>query len=304
PVDLLDDGGLGSFDSAEAEGGGAHDMEAAVARDRVVVVKRTDKKLVGIAAVVGLFVVAGGGFLALKWNDLFPNTDNSPAVPQPPRIDPIERATKMYEAGQVENAVILLEKVAPEEPSYEQTQVQDTQWRAEIEAPLEDQNTGPSEEMMERRGMLLSAAREAHGIGNYIRARKYFERANKILPLESEDQALRRDCDFALKPLEAELTAFADGKYEEVIPELWRKLDKDESNPDIRLLLVDSYYNLALTDLQRNNAASAAEKLAEALEVAPDNTDLQRIRLFAETYKSRSVDLLYRIYVKYLPSRS
>ena len=35
----------------------------------------------------------------------------------------------------------------------------------------------------------------------------------------------------------------------------------------------------------------------------PNDEELRKAYLFAETYKRRGEDLLYRIYVKYLPSR-
>jgi Tfp pilus assembly protein PilF len=70
------------------------------------------------------------------------------------------------------------------------------------------------------------------------------------------------------------------------------------------LLIADSYYNLALRSLQRGTPADAAALLQSALEVEPDNEALQRMLGFAETYRTRPQDLLYRIYVKYLPSRT
>ncbi len=36
----------------------------------------------------------------------------------------------------------------------------------------------------------------------------------------------------------------------------------------------------------------------------PDSEELERIQLFAKTYQERQQDLVYRIFVKYLPSRS
>ena len=69
-------------------------------------------------------------------------------------------------------------------------------------------------------------------------------------------------------------------------------------------MIIDSYYNLTLKDLQRGDTTGAANKAKEALEVQPDNRDLQRLHLFAETYAQRQPDLLYQIFVKYLPARS
>ncbi|MEM8997827.1 MAG: hypothetical protein AAGF23_23800, partial [Acidobacteriota bacterium] len=300
-IDLLDDGGLGDLQAASLQDEG-QSMEAAVARDRVVVVKRTDRRLIGLAAGVGLLLLAGVGFLVMKWDDFFPNTDQTVQAP-PPRVDPIQRANKMFEAGKIENAILLLEKLSPDDGSYQEAQALLAQWKAMVETPPEAEPSGPSEEMMERRSLLLGAARDAYGIGAYIRARKYFDRAGKILPLETDDLALRRECDYKLEPLKSYLTGFQEASYEAILPGLWRELDEDPENPDLRMLIVDSYYNLALTDLQRGNPGGAATKLADALEISPDSEELKRLKLFADSYASKSPDLLYRIFVKYLPSR-
>jgi Tfp pilus assembly protein PilF len=68
-------------------------------------------------------------------------------------------------------------------------------------------------------------------------------------------------------------------------------------------MIVDCYYNLAVHDLQRNDAAKAAEKLKEALDLRQDDAAVKRDYLFAQTYQERQKDLLYQIYVKYLPYR-
>ena len=125
----------------------------------------------------------------------------------------------------------------------------------------------------------------------------------QILPLEEEDQALKDEGDLQLEPLKAQIALFGAGQYARVIPQLWRKRENDPDNQDLDRLLVDSYYNLALGDLQRGRTREAAEKLKGALEIQPDNQELQRLRLFAQTYVQRPRDLLYRIFVKYLPSR-
>ncbi|MEO1088281.1 MAG: hypothetical protein AAFY88_28965, partial [Acidobacteriota bacterium] len=300
-IDLLDDGVLGDLQAASLQDDG-QSMEAAVARDRVVVVKRTDRRLIGLAAGVGLLLVATVGFLVMKWDDFFPNTDQTVQAP-PPRVDPIQRANKMFEAGKIENAILLLEKLSPDDGSYQEAQALLAQWKAMVETPPEAEPTGPSEEMMERRALLLGAARDAYGIGAFIRARKYFDRAGKILPLETDDLALRRECDYKLEPLETYLSGFQNAAYEEILPGLWRELDDDPENPDLRMLIIDSYYNLALTDLQRGNPGGAGTKLEDALELAPENEELKRLKLFADSYASKTPDLLYRIFVKYLPSR-
>jgi hypothetical protein len=56
-------------------------------------------------------------------------------------------------------------------------------------------------------------------------------------------------------------------------------------------------------DLQRGDPAAAREKFREARSIDGTDASLQRLERFATTYESRGQDLLYRIFVKYLPMR-
>ncbi len=295
-----DAGELGAAPEAEA---GSPSLEAAVERDRVVLVKKTDRRLILLGAGVLLAVIVAGAFLMLQWDDLFPNQDAPPTMAQARKVDPIERATKMHEGGNTENAILMLERIQPQDPVYEDAQALIAQWKALVEAPPEPEDLGPSKEQVARHTLLVNAARGAYRQGRHIRALKYYEQAVKILPLEAGDQAFQSESERRLAPLGDEMSLFANGEYVRVIPILWRKRELEPDNLDIQRLLVDSYYNLALTDMQRGNVQEAAKKLREALEVQPDNQELQRLQLFAQTYTQRRRDLLYRIFVKYLPSR-
>ncbi len=294
----------GTAEFAEETGAAADSpsLDAAVQRDRIVVVKKTDKKIIILGAAVLLVVVGLGSFLTLKWDDLFQNQPPPPTMAQAPQIDPLERATKMHESGNTENAIIQLERIQPQDPIYEKAQALIAQWKALVGEPQEVQESGPTPEQQRRLDLLLGAARDANQQGRYRKALDYFERASKILPLSEGDQALKLQGENELRPLEPQIQRFADGDYASIIPELWRLRETAANKQSVDLLLVDSYYNLALTDLQRGNTAGAAGKMKEALEVQPDNVELERLRLFAETYTERRQDLLYRIFVKYLPS--
>ncbi len=294
--------GTEDFGSDFEPGADSPSLEAAVERDRIVVVKKTDMRIVALGAAVLLAVIGGVGYLVLEWDNLFPNQEAPQVMAQPPQIDPLVRATKMHEGGNTENAILLLERIQPQEPLYEGAQALIAQWKALVEAPPELEAAGPSAEQRQRLDLLLGAAREAHRQGRYLRARDYFERAAKVLPLGSEDSVLKSAGDDALHDLEPQIKLFGDGQYTSIIPALWRKREADPNNLDIERLLVDSYYNLAVTDLQRGNAQAAAVKMTDALEVQPENEELERLQLFAQTYAQRQQDLLYRIFVKYLPS--
>ena len=211
----------------------------------------------------------------------------------------------MHEAGSTENAILALEKIQQGDPAYESAQALITQWKAALEKATEEEvPSGPSQEQLERFNLLVEAGRDAHSSQRFIRARKYFERAAKILPLDSESLALKNDTELRLQPLSEEIELFNKGEYTTIIPRLWRMLDEQPENKDIEHLIIDSYYNLALTDLQRGEATEAHQKLTEALEIRPESEELQRLELFARTYSQRPPDLIYRIFVKYLPKRS
>ena len=75
--------------------------------------------------------------------------------------------------------------------------------------------------------------------------------------------------------------------------------DNSRGNPDIIRLMVNSYYNLGLRDLQRGDAKSALEKFEEAQQLVEGDEDLDRLAQFSSAYAQRSADMLYRIFVKY-----
>jgi len=58
-----------------------------------------------------------------------------------------------------------------------------------------------------------------------------------------------------------------------------------------------------VAELQRGNVAGARDRLREARALDRDDPMLERLERFATTYERRDPDLLYRVFVKYLPTR-
>ncbi len=75
--------------------------------------------------------------------------------------------------------------------------------------------------------------------------------------------------------------------------------DSDPNNRDVVRLMVDSYYNLGLRDLQRGDPEAALEKFEEAKGLNGNDESLDRLVQFAAAYSQRPSDMLYRIFVKY-----
>jgi tetratricopeptide (TPR) repeat protein len=264
-----------------------------------------------------LVVLAVGGYVLLNRDQLFPNSrEEAVAVPVngakagADAADPIARAERLYKAGRATTALNQLKRIPPDDPHYQKAQALIVQWTgapanapgAPGAAPGAPANALPVE-VQARRTALLAAARKAAADQYAVRALGRLQQADQIAPLDGDDAKLLGDLKKQLEPLAAQITLFQQHEWERVIPDLWRLHESDPGNRDVTQMLVDSYYNLAVHDLQRADAAKAADKLKEALDLRQDDEGLKREYLFAQTYQERPKDLLYQIYVKYLPYR-
>ncbi len=253
-----------------------------------------------VGSIVLVLVIGGGWYLMNSWDSLFPNSDISQGEPAPQRIDPIARAKKLHEQGKTSIAIAQLRRLPPGDPHYAEGQALVAQWEsAETGAEPE----GPNEEEMARFDALVERAMQAHSQQEYLLVDGLLRRAAAIAPLGDEAQRIQTEAEAALEPLAEQIQVFRSGDWEYALPTLWRMRESDANNPNIERLIVDSYYNLGVRDLQRGNPGSALDKFEEALNLRPDDPTLTRLRAFAATYENRSEDLLYRIFVKYLPFR-
>ena len=276
-----------------------------------------------------LFLIVGGAVLVLAlaagwWfftnrDSVFPNSETgeetSSAAPLP-GSDPIARAERLHKTGKTDLAVKQLQRIPEADPNYARAQKLIAEWGGTPApaAPGTAPATAPaavpvapavpgSSEAVQRRETLLAAARAAHGERSYLKALSRLEQAAALGRLEGADAQLLEDTRRKLAPIAQEIDLFRQHEWEFILPKLWRLRDQNPDDRDVNQLIVDCYYNLAVRDLQRADAMKAAEKLQEALNLRPDDPLLRRHLLFAQTYEQRQKDLLYRIYVKYLPYR-
>jgi tetratricopeptide (TPR) repeat protein len=103
--------------------------------------------------------------------------------------------------------------------------------------------------------------------------------------------------------LEGARSLFADQKYQETIAKLEPLLQADPQNQSIRHMLEGAHFNLGATALQEERVADAIREFDEVLKNDPNDAMAKRSRDLAERYSGQPKDLLYKIYVKYLPLR-
>jgi tetratricopeptide (TPR) repeat protein len=270
-----------------------------------------------VGGAVLLVVLGVGAYVLLNRDQLFPNSREeakpAAAAPKGGANDPIARAERLHKIGHIPTALNQLKRIAPGDPNYARAQKLIAEWGGGATAPAGAGATGtaapgtpgapPDAEALARRVTYLAAARQLAAQHNTVRALGRLDQAAQIAKLDGDDAKLAEDLKRQLEPIAPQVTLFQQHEWERAIPDLWRLHEKDPGNRDVTQLIVDCYYNLAVRDLQHADTAKAAEKLKEALSLRQDDETLKRAYLFAQTYQDRGKDLLYEIYVKYLPYR-
>ncbi len=252
-----------------------------------------------------LSIAAGGLFLLLallavayfKKDVFFPNPE---AEPQAVTVDILARARSLHESGQTAMAIAQLNRLPTDHPQYAEAQALVAQWEAPVE---ETEPEGPTEEQLAQRDALVAQAQQARQGREYLRALELFVNASESAPLSAEDELVQEEVRQRLAGLQPQIEMFEQGDWEFVLPELWKLHSADPADLDIVQLMVDSYYNLGVRDLQRGDAPAAAEKFLRASELKPTDAEVERLSRFSQIYGERRADMLYRIFVKYLPFR-
>ncbi len=272
-----------------------HPKDAAPERDS------RSRLFILIGSAVLVLVVIGGWLLWSNRQRAFPNATTPPAT-STQQVDPIARALELHEQGKTSIAVAQLKRLPPTSSQYEEAQVLIAQWEAAAEAG-EGEGAGPTEEQLAARERLIAEAREAYAEREFFRAEQRFAEAAAIAPLDGAAAGVQAEVRVQLEPVRTQIEVFRQGEWEYALRDLWRMRQNDPRNRDVLRLMVDCYYNLGVRDLQRGDTLAASKNFEEALGLNPDEPSIRRLAVFAKTYQERPEDLLYRIFVKYLPFR-
>ncbi len=300
-------GGSGGAGGAGGEGAAKAPEKREARRSAVAVRSSNPRKTFLYVGSAVLVLVLGAAFYLYQNKDRFwPNSDVDEAAAAPaPGEDAIQRATRLHEQGKTAIAVRQLERVTEGDPQYQEAQKLIAAWQGGDQAAAAPAGTEPTLDplALEQRQTLLAAARQDLAARRHVAAQLRFEEAAALAPLDAADAAQLAQAKIVLAPLVNQVDLFRQHEWEDLLPQLWRLHDENPANADVRQMLADSYYNLAVRDLQRSDVPKALEKLTEASTLTPDDAALRRHARFAEAYQGREKDLLYRIYVKYLPVR-
>jgi tetratricopeptide (TPR) repeat protein len=278
---------------------------AAERSDFAVAVKRGKapaRGFVWIGGAVLLLLLAGGWLLLRNRAKLFPNSQEAPPAAVPAAADPIARAKALQAEGKTAVAIAQLRRLPPTEPQYAEAQSLVSQWEALIK-PAEPVPAGLPPEREKKRLELVTGAERACREQEFLRCDRWLTEAAALAPLTRDELELQKQARQGLVPLAEELKMYGDGEFDFLLNKLWRRREAEPTNRDIKRMIVDSYYNLGILDLQRGDPAAAADKFREALVLDPEDAPLQRLQAFANVYTQRNEDLLFEIFVRNLPAR-
>ena len=223
-----------------------------------------------------------------------------------PTFDPaateatFKQAGTLAQKGQFDLAIAMLQDVKPEDPQHDKA--------LSMIADLQHRKTQGSELIGGRPASVVyqenlatgKAAFEAH---DYDAAKKALDSAARIHELPADMKALYDTAAQQVAKLDNAKTLFKEQRYQDALGNLQSLAQQDPENASIRRMIVDAHFNLGATALTEERATDAIREFDEVLKVDPGDELAKRSKGLAERYNGQPKDLLYKIYVKYLPTR-
>jgi tetratricopeptide (TPR) repeat protein len=249
-----------------------------------------------LLAVVAIVALAVGGWFA--WTTF--RGDGTPATDPAITQGKINRAELLAEGGDYAQAIAVLRTVEPGDPMRDRAMEMIANYR---QRQAETGGMIGGRPLNEVREELLSHAREAFAAEDYMQARSSFEEAAKLRALDADDRAMYDVATRQVSKLDTATTLFRQGSYRDAIQELENVLEEEPDNLNARQMLVNAHYNLGVLAFREQQLDEAARRFTIVLEQNPGDEMARRSLQVAQQYRNSPKDLLYQIYVKYLPLR-
>jgi tetratricopeptide (TPR) repeat protein len=289
------------FDEAVEEGSYQSPVAPIPVRRVPVVVSKAPAKPartapIGAIAVVVIVAVLGfGGWFV--WSRFM----NKPAAQTGTSDTILTEATTLSQKGQYDAAIALLQDVKPEDPQHDKA--------LSMIADLQ-RKKGQASEMVDGRpaGIVyqegVTSGKAAFDARDYDAAKKAFDSAARVRPLPPDIKAMYDIAAQQVSKLDSAKALFKEGRYNDALGNLDALSQQDPQNQSVKRMITDAHFNMGATALQEDKLTDAAREFDEVLKRDPADELAKRSKALAERYQGQPKDLLYRIYVKYLPLRT
>jgi tetratricopeptide (TPR) repeat protein len=262
--------------------------------DKAVVVEKKKAPLLLAAIVAGVLLVGAAAWFVVS--RMGGDSPQATAGSEPL----VSRATALGQQGKFDQAIALLQEIKPGDPQYDTALATIADLQQKKARAGADAGAGATAGSYDESIAAATAAFEAH---DYAGAKKAFENAMRAKPLPPD---LRASYDIASQQVAKLATAkslFAEQRYADVISSLQPLRAQDPENRNIQRMIIDAHFNTGTLALRQDRLDDAIKSFDEVLKEDPSDDLARRSRELAERYKDQPRDLLYRIYVKYLPLR-
>ena len=239
-------------------------------------------------------VLVGGGWFA--WTKFMSKPSNDATGTEAT----FKQATVLAQRGQYDAAIMLLQDIKPTDPQHDKalSMIADLQNK---KAQASELVGGRPADAVYREN--LASGKTAFDSHDYDAAKKAFDAAARIKPLPPDMKTLYDTAAQQVAKLEGAKALFASQKYQEALNNLQSLAQQDPQNQSIKRMISDAHFNLGAVALQEERLTDATREFDEVLKVDPNDELAKRSKALAERYNGTQKDLLYKIYVKYLPTR-
>jgi tetratricopeptide (TPR) repeat protein len=248
-----------------------------------------------ILTILGVIVVAGGGWFG--WQKFKSRPVYDAAATQ----QVFSQATALAKRGKFDLAIAMLRDIKPDDPQHDKAlqMIGDLQQK---KAQASELVAGrPAEQAYQE---ALANGRAAFNNHDYEAAKNAFETAARIKPLPPDAQPLFDQASQQSAKLEGAKALFKERKFQDALNALEPLAQADPQNVSIKQMLNDAHFDLGVQAMQNEHLPDAIKEFDEVLKVNPSDELARRSRTLAERYNGQPKDLLYQIYVRYLPMRT
>jgi tetratricopeptide (TPR) repeat protein len=247
-----------------------------------------------IAGVLAIVVLAAGGWFAWK------------RLASQPAADPVQtqaaltRATTLAQQGQYDQAIAILQNIKPGDPEHDRALVMIAELQQKKATAAQMIDGKPAAIFYDEQIALARSAFDAH---DYAAAKRALEQATRVKPLSADAQSLYQTAAQQVAMLDGAKGLFRERRFQEALSSLQTLLTQDPQNKDIQRLITDAHFNIGALALQEEKTQDAIQAFDQVLQSNPNDELARRSRELALRYDGEPKDLLYRIYIKYLPFR-
>ncbi|HXA16884.1 MAG TPA: tetratricopeptide repeat protein [Thermoanaerobaculia bacterium] len=247
--------------------------------------------LITIAAVV---IVAAVGWFA--WSKYLTKPAYDPSATQAI----FRQADALAKRNRFDQAIAMLRDVKPADPRHDKA--------LEMIADLQHKKSQAAEMLNGRPSAIvydesITAGRTAFDGHDYDAAKTAFDNAARIKPLPPDISTMYAAASQQVAKLEVAKALFSEQKYQDAIANLDPLLQADPQNQSIRRMLTSAHFDLGAIALQEERLPDAIREFDLVLKADPNDELAKRSKTLADRYSGQPKDLLYKIYVKYLPLR-